>query len=172
MRDEVFTDVKPRIINYYASRRMYDLRTRSMVTLGKIAEMIRAGDRVVIQDKLTGADITHVVLAGAVHRTSTIREFSPTVPVLEDVLAAPKEVLARLVKPNPEPMDPWKEFLDKFAACIFHDEGAPEQSDVAWYFKTLIRDTIREELNAVYISEQKFPGRRRTRKPSGEGNPQ
>jgi polyhydroxyalkanoate synthesis repressor PhaR len=52
-----------RIIRRYSNRKLYDTAESHYVTLGKVAELIRAGEelRVVVRD--TGADITAATMA-------------------------------------------------------------------------------------------------------------
>lgn len=51
-----------RIIRKYATRRMYDVKDSSFVTLAKVADLIASGERVQVIDDRTDSDITTTVL--------------------------------------------------------------------------------------------------------------
>ncbi len=56
-----------RRIKRYANRKLYDTRESRYVTLQDVAEMVRRGERVRIQDHRDGSDLTAVVLAQIVY---------------------------------------------------------------------------------------------------------
>jgi polyhydroxyalkanoate synthesis repressor PhaR len=51
-----------RIIKKYATRRMYDVKDSSFVTLAKVADLIASGERIQVVDDRTDSDITATVL--------------------------------------------------------------------------------------------------------------
>jgi len=53
---------QPVIIKKYATRRLYSTTTRTFVTLEDVAEMVRQGVALAIQDTKSGKDITRSVL--------------------------------------------------------------------------------------------------------------
>lgn len=53
-------------IKRYDNRKLYDLEDRRYVSLREIAELVRAGESVTVQDNATGADLTAATLAKAV----------------------------------------------------------------------------------------------------------
>jgi polyhydroxyalkanoate synthesis repressor PhaR len=53
----------PRAIKRYDNRKLYDLDAKRYVRLSDLAEMIRAGDEIVVTDNATGADLTTQTLA-------------------------------------------------------------------------------------------------------------
>jgi polyhydroxyalkanoate synthesis repressor PhaR len=53
----------PRTIKRYENRKLYDLEAKQYVRLSDIADMIRAGEEVVVIDNATAADITAQTLA-------------------------------------------------------------------------------------------------------------
>jgi len=61
MADDVGT--MARIIRRYSNRKLYDTQESHYVTLGKVADLIRAGEelRVIVKD--TGEDITAATMA-------------------------------------------------------------------------------------------------------------
>jgi polyhydroxyalkanoate synthesis repressor PhaR len=56
-----------RVIKRYANRKLYDTRESRYVTLQQIAEMIRAGDDVMVIDNNSKEDLTSVTLAQIIY---------------------------------------------------------------------------------------------------------
>ena len=56
----------PRVIKRYDNRKLYDLRDRRYVSLRELAELVRSGESVAVQDNATGADLTAATLTKAV----------------------------------------------------------------------------------------------------------
>ncbi len=54
--------MKPRIIKRYSNRKLYDTSVRHYVTLADVAQTVRAGEDVRVDDYVTGADITAQIL--------------------------------------------------------------------------------------------------------------
>jgi polyhydroxyalkanoate synthesis repressor PhaR len=52
----------PLVLKKYSNRRLYDTRNSRYVTLEDVAQMIRAGEQVQIQDVSTGEDVTAFIL--------------------------------------------------------------------------------------------------------------
>ncbi|HBH29260.1 MAG: transcriptional regulator [Desulfofustis sp. PB-SRB1] len=50
------------LIKKYPNRRLYDTKMSSYVTIADVADMIRAGNRVEVQDVTSGEDVTALVL--------------------------------------------------------------------------------------------------------------
>ncbi len=51
------------IIRKYANRKLYDVGTRKYLTLGKIAQLLRRGEDIRVENYRTGEDVTGTVLA-------------------------------------------------------------------------------------------------------------
>jgi polyhydroxyalkanoate synthesis repressor PhaR len=51
------------IIRKYANRKLYDVGTRKYLTLGKIAQLLRRGEDIRVENYKTGEDVTSTVLA-------------------------------------------------------------------------------------------------------------
>ena len=51
------------IIRKYANRKLYDVRTSKYLTLGKIAQLLRRGEDIRVENYKTGEDVTGTVLA-------------------------------------------------------------------------------------------------------------
>jgi polyhydroxyalkanoate synthesis repressor PhaR len=56
----------PRVIKRYDNRKLYDLQDRRYVSLKDVADLVRAGESVLVQDNATGADLTAATLTKAV----------------------------------------------------------------------------------------------------------
>jgi polyhydroxyalkanoate synthesis repressor PhaR len=68
--------VVPRLIKRYDNRKLYDTEARQYVRLPDIAELVRAGNEVVVLDNATGVDITAQTLG------KIIAEGDPSRPAL------------------------------------------------------------------------------------------
>jgi len=51
-----------RLIKKYSNRRMYDTKTSQPITLSKLAELIKQGEKIQVMDHQTGEDLTSVAL--------------------------------------------------------------------------------------------------------------
>jgi polyhydroxyalkanoate synthesis repressor PhaR len=76
MADDVAT--MARIIKRYSNRKLYDTMESHYVTLGKVAELIRAGEdlQVIVRD--SGADITAATMAQIIFEEE---KRSPRLPI-------------------------------------------------------------------------------------------
>ncbi len=52
----------PVLIKKYANRRLYDTARRAFISLHQVAEMVREGQEVLVQDEKTGEDVTAFIL--------------------------------------------------------------------------------------------------------------
>jgi polyhydroxyalkanoate synthesis repressor PhaR len=50
------------VLKKYANRRLYDTETRSFVSLGQVAELVKQGRELEIRDDKTGEDVTAFIL--------------------------------------------------------------------------------------------------------------
>lgn len=70
-------DSDPKIVKRYANRKLYDTQRSCYVTLEDIAEMIRAGEEVMVVDNKTGEDLTSVTLAQIIFEVEKKENFMP-----------------------------------------------------------------------------------------------
>ena len=72
-----------RVIKRYDNRKLYDLQDRRYVSLREIAELVRAGESVSVQDNASGADLTAATLAKA-----ALEDDSSNSPLFSELLHA------------------------------------------------------------------------------------
>ncbi len=80
----IMTD--PLILKKYSNRRLYDTRDSRYVTLEDVAEMIRSGEEVQIQDAATKEDVTAFILTQIVLEAAKRRNSLLPVPVLHLII--------------------------------------------------------------------------------------
>ena len=67
-----------RTIKKYSNRRLYDTQASSYINLDALAELIRQGEVVQVQDAKTGEDLTHTVLLQVILETQSLGDLFPS----------------------------------------------------------------------------------------------
>ena len=67
-----------RTIKKYSNRRLYDTQASSYINLEALAELIRLGEVVQVQDAKTGEDLTHTVLLQVILETQGLGDLFPS----------------------------------------------------------------------------------------------
>jgi polyhydroxyalkanoate synthesis repressor PhaR len=75
------------LIRKYSDRRLYDTAASRYVTLGDIAQMVRDGTDVRVEDGRTGKDITHIIMTQIIVEDAKDRK-----------IALPLQLLTQLVR--------------------------------------------------------------------------
>lgn len=91
-----------RVIKRYSNRKLYDTQDRTYVTLSKIAERLRAGEDVQIIDKVTGDDITAVVLSQVLVDSEKRHDSTLPPSFLADLVRKGSDSVSAVVKKSKE----------------------------------------------------------------------
>ncbi|MFN7971853.1 MAG: polyhydroxyalkanoate synthesis regulator DNA-binding domain-containing protein [Acidobacteriota bacterium] len=91
-----------RVIKRYSNRKLYDTQDRCYVTLGKIAERLRAGEDVQIIDKASGDDITAVVLSQILVDSEKRHDSTIAPSFLADLVRKGSDGVSAVVKKSKE----------------------------------------------------------------------
>jgi polyhydroxyalkanoate synthesis repressor PhaR len=84
----------PLVLKKYSNRRLYDTRKSQYVTLEDVAELIRSGEQVQIQDATSGEDVTAFILTQIVLEAAKRRNSLLPVPVLHLIIRFGDNALA------------------------------------------------------------------------------
>lgn len=85
-----------RIVKKYSNRRLYDTDESRYITLDELAELVRAGSDVFIQDAKTGADLTQATLAQVILESRGGGRLLP-VPLLVQMIRMGDDALAEFL---------------------------------------------------------------------------
>lgn len=91
---------EPALLKKYANRRLYDTRSSQYVTLVEVAEMIRGGQEVKVEDAKTKEDVTAFILTQIILESAKQRNILLPVPLLHLIIQHGETVL--------------EEFFDKY----------------------------------------------------------
>lgn len=168
------------VIKRYPNRKLYDTETKHYVTLNEIAQMIRAGDEVVVVDHATDEDLTAVTLSQIIFEQEKQQGGFLPKSVLTNLVRTGGDTLASLRKGLASPLDIWHqvdEEIDrrlqdlmsrgelareetvrlraKLLSPLHHDREA-EAADEATIEKLLDANGVpsREELERLYLELQ------------------
>lgn len=98
---------QPVVLKKYANRRLYDTEKSTYVTLGDVAEYIRNGRQVSIQDAKTKEDVTAFILTQIVLEAAKRNNALLPVPFLHLIIRYDDNLL--------------NEFIEKYLALIFQN---------------------------------------------------
>lgn len=98
---------QPVVLKKYANRRLYDTEKSVYVTLGDVADYIRSGRQVAIQDAKTKEDVTAFILTQIVLEAAKKNNALLPVPFLHQIIRYGDNLLG--------------EFVEKYLALIFQN---------------------------------------------------
>lgn len=95
------------VIKRYPNRKLYDTATKRYVTLNEIAQMIRAGDEVVVVDHATDEDLTAVTLSQIIFEQEKLQGGFLPKAILTNLVRTGGDTLSTLRKGLTLPLDLW-----------------------------------------------------------------
>lgn len=105
--------VRMRHIKRYANRKLYDTTDKKYITLGQIADLIKAGEEVVIVDNTTGKDITAATITQLLARDDQA-----------ETGEGAANVLIQMIRKGPETvLDYGKKYLSLWQRALTTAEG-------------------------------------------------
>lgn len=145
-----------RIVKKYSNRRLYDTDESRYITLDELAELVRAGSDVFIQDAKTGADLTQATLAQVILESRGGGRLLP-VPLLVQMIRMGDDALA--------------EFLGRYMSWAMELYMHAKQGSSALFPLNPLAQlpfTASNALARVLMGERPWGARRDEKKPSPE----
>jgi polyhydroxyalkanoate synthesis repressor PhaR len=96
-----------RVIKRYPNRKLYDTEAKKYVTLGGVAELIRAGEEVQVIDYVSEEDLTTLTLAQIIFEQEKKRDGLLPLSVLSGLIQAGGDRLNALQRALLSPMNFW-----------------------------------------------------------------
>jgi polyhydroxyalkanoate synthesis repressor PhaR len=106
------------VLKKYANRRIYDSEKSAYITLNEVADYIRAGRQVRIEDAKTGEDVTAFILTQVVLEEAKKKNALLPVPLLHLIIRYGDNILGEFFE---------KYFYQTFQNFIVHKSAMDEQ---------------------------------------------
>ena len=89
--------IMKRIIKKYSNRKLYDIKSKSLVSLSQVAKFIEAGEEVEVIDHCTGEDITSLAMAQIILSREMSRGGESNFSLLRDLIRRGRKSVRELV---------------------------------------------------------------------------
>lgn len=125
------------VFKKYANRRIYDTEKSAYVTLNEVADYIRAGRRVRIEDAKTGEDVTDFILTQIVLEQARNKNALLPVPLLHLIIKYGDNLLGEFFE---------KYFYQTFQNYVMHKKAVDAQFqqwlDMGMNLSKMARDSL------------------------------